>query len=110
MALTFDDSGRLYVAEIVPPRRSFDVWEAVTLADGTKVRLHRRRKPTTDRSSGSPTPTATAGSTQAEVVVEGVEQPTALLWIKGALYVAALGRLERWTTATATAGSRRGPS
>ena len=101
VALTFDDSGRFYVAESSPASRTFDVWETVPLGDGTRTRLHRRRKPTTDTIKRLSDTDGDGKLDSAEVVVEGVEQPTGLLWIKGALYVTALGRLERWNDADA---------
>ncbi len=96
IAMTFDESGRFYVAESTPSERTFDVWESVPLNDGTTVRLHRRHKGTTDTIKRLTDTDGDGRLDSAEVVVEGVEQPTALIWLKGALYVTALGRLERW--------------
>ena len=96
VAMTFDDSGRVLVAESAPAARLFDVWESVTLEDGSKARLQRRRKPTTDTIKRLSDRDGDGRFDQAEVVVEGIERPTALLWIKGSIYAAALGRLDRW--------------
>ena len=95
-ALAFDDAGRLLVAESVPGGRTFDVVEAVTLADGSTLRLHRRRKATADQVKRLVDTDGDGRFDKAEVALEGVEQPTALLWHQGGLLVAAGGRLERW--------------
>ncbi len=95
-AMAFDDSGRAYVAEISPSSRTFDVWESVILPDGTKVRLQKRHRSTSDQIKRLTDADHDGRFESSEVVVEGVEQPSALIWIKDALYVAALGRLERW--------------
>ena len=98
-ALACDDAGRAYVAETTPAARSFDVWDAVTLDDGSKARVRRRRQATSDVIRRLDDRDGDGKFDAAEVVVEGVERPTALLWIKGSLYVASLGRLERWDDA-----------
>ena len=98
-AMAFDDSGRAYVAEISPKGRSFDVWDSIPLPDGGKTRIRRRRKSNTDLIKRLTDSDGDGHYDSSEVVVEGVEQPSALLWIKNALYVTALGRLERWNDA-----------
>ncbi len=98
-AMAFDDSGRAYVAEAAPPGRTFDVWESATLPDGSRVRLQKRRKATLDQIKRLTDADRDGRFESSEVVVEGVEQPSALLWVKNALYVTALGRLERWNDA-----------
>lgn len=98
-ALAFDDMGQLYVAESSHPSRTFDVWEQVTLEDGSRVRLQRSRKPSSDQVKRLTDADGDGWFDRAEVVLEGVERPAGLLWIKGSLYIAALGRLERWDDA-----------
>ena len=96
VTMTFDDSGRLYVAEAANSDSTFDVWESITTPDGAKVRLQQRRSRSLDQIRRL---TDTDGDGQfdaSEVVVAGVERPTALVWTKHALFVTALGRLERW--------------
>ena len=95
-AMTFDDSGRLYVVETSRTNSTFDVWESVTLPDGAKVRLKKRRKRTLDQIQRLSDTDGDGKFDASEVVVEGVESPTALVWTKHALFVTALGRLERW--------------
>ena len=100
-AMCFDDSGRAYVVESPPSGHQFDVWESVALPDGSKARLHRRRKATTDRVKRLIDADADGVFDGAEVVLEGVENPSALLWLKDSFYLAASGRLERWDDADA---------
>ena len=94
--MTFDDSGRLYVAETSAVNSSFDVWESVTLPDGAKIRLKKRRQRTLDQIRRLSDTNSDGKFDASEVVVEGVESPTAMVWTKHALFVTALGRLERW--------------
>ena len=98
-AMAFDDSGNAYVAEISPAGRTFDVWDSIPLPDGGKARVRRRRKSSTDLIKRLTDTDRDGHYDASEVVVEGVERPSSLLWIKNALYVTALGRLERWSDA-----------
>ncbi len=91
-----DDSGHLYVAEVTASGRTFDVWENMSRDDGSKLRLQKRRKSSFDQIKRLSDTDNDGRFDASEVVVEGIENPTALLWTKHALYATALGRLERW--------------
>ena len=94
--MAVDDSGSLYVVETSPASHAFDFWDVVTRPDGSQLRLRKRRQSTLDQIKRLTDTNHDGKFDASEVVAEGVERPTALLWTKHALYVASLGRLESW--------------
>ncbi|WP_435006043.1 PVC-type heme-binding CxxCH protein [Tundrisphaera lichenicola] len=97
VAMAFDDSGDLFVAEWRPSGPNFDAWDTLSLPGGGNTRVRKTRKPSVDLIRRLRDIDGDGVYESSEIVLDGVEMPTAILPHQGGLILASLGRLERWT-------------
>jgi quinoprotein glucose dehydrogenase len=96
-AMAFDDLGNLFVAEWKPAERSIETWETLALPEGGKTRVRQSRKSSTDVVKRLKDIDGDGVYETSEIVLEGCELPTAILPWKNSLYLACVGRLEKWS-------------
>jgi quinoprotein glucose dehydrogenase len=96
-AMAFDDQGNLFVAEWKPADRSIETWETLALPEGGTTRIRRSRKSTTDVVKRLKDSDGDGFYETSEIVLEGCELPSCILPWKNSLYLACVGRLEKWT-------------
>ncbi len=96
-AMAFDDQGNLFVAEWKPAERSIETWETLPLPEGGTTRVLRNRKSSTDVVKRLKDADGDGFFEASEVVLEGCELPTCVFPSKNCLYLACVGRLEKWS-------------
>ena len=94
--MAFDDAGNLFVAEWKPADHAVETWDNLALPEGGTARIRRGRKSSLDVVKRLKDADGDGVYESSEVVVDGCELPTAILPWKNSLYLACVGRLERW--------------